>query len=164
MTEITDGSAKFAVEYRKATFHGMIMPFSGNFSSDGYPIDSATDTVRKDWHICDGTKGTPDLRERFIRGASTMYPKGSTGGAEYTEHQHQLPLGFDNVKNFFTITGSDYNPVFGSTVSETTSYNSGSNVYNNINIDRNKSRIAFSSSTKLPTIPPFYALSYIMKL
>lgn len=164
MTTITDGNAIFAVEYQKATFHGMIMSFSGSFSSEGYPIDSATGVVRKDWHICDGTNGTPDLRERFIRGASTTYPEGSTGGAEYTEHQHQLPLGFDDAKNFFTITDVAYNPVFGSTVSETTNYNSGSNVYNNINIDRSKSRIAFSSSTKLPTIPPFYALSYIMKL
>lgn len=164
MTEITDGSAKFAVEYRKATFHGMIMSFSGSFSSEGYPIDSATGVVRKDWHICDGTNGTPDLRERFIRGASTTYPEGSTGGAEYTDHQHQLPFGFDDAKNFFTITDSAYLPVFGSAISETNNYNSGSNVYNNINIDRNKSRIAFSSSTKLPTIPPFYALSYIMKL
>lgn len=164
MTTITDGNAIFAVEYQKATFHGMIMSFSGSFSSEGYPIDSATGVVRKDWHICDGTNGTPDLRERFIRGASTTYPEGSTGGAEYTEHQHQLPLGFDDAKNFFTITDVAYNPVFGSTISETTNYNSGSNVYNNINIDRSKSRIAFSSSTKLPTIPPFYALSYIMKL
>lgn len=164
MTEITDGSAKFAVEYRKATFHGMIMSFSGSFSSEGYPIDSATGVVRKDWHICDGTNGTPDLRERFIRGASTTYPEGSTGGAEYTDHQHQLPFGFDDAKNFFTITDSAYLPVFGSAISETNNYNSGSNVYNNINIERNNARIAFSSSTKLPTIPPFYALSYIMKL
>lgn len=47
MTTITDGNATFAVEYRKATFHGMIMSFSGSFSSDGYPIDSATGVVRK---------------------------------------------------------------------------------------------------------------------
>lgn len=164
MTEITDGNAIFAVEYRKATFHGMIMPFSGSFSSDGYPIDSATETVRKDWHICDGTNGTPDLRDRFIRGASTTYPVGSTGGAEYTEHQHQLPFGFDDKKNFFTITGSDYNPTFGSSLNITNFYNSGNNVYNNTNVQNGTARIAFSSSTKLPTIPPFYALSYIMKL
>lgn len=164
MTTITDGNAIFAVEYQKATFHGMIMSFSGSFSSEGYPIDSTTGVVRKDWHICDGTNGTPDLRERFIRGASTTYPEGSTGGAEYTDHQHQLPFGFDAAKNFFTITDSAYLPVFGSAISETNNYNSGSNVYNNINIERNNARIAFSSSTKLPTIPPFYALSYIMKL
>ena len=164
MTTITDGNAIFAVEYRKATFHGMIMAFSGSFSSDGYPIDSATGVVRNDWHICDGTNGTPDLRERFIRGASNTYPSGSIGGAEYTEHQHQIPIGFDAEKNFYTITDSNYNTVFGSGISIANFYNSGSNVYANINIKNDNARIAFSSATKLSTIPPFYALSYIMKL
>lgn len=164
MTEITDGSATFAIEYRKATFRGMIMPFSGSFSSDGYPIDSATGVVRKDWHICDGTNGTPNLRGRFILGASTTYPVGSTGGNEYTEHQHQLPIGFDENKNFYTITNTNYQPVFGSGISVCNFFNSGKNVYNDINISNGYARIALTSGTKLPSMPPYYALSYIMKL
>ena len=32
------------------------------------------------WHICDGTVGTPDLRDRFIVGAGTTYAVGGTGG------------------------------------------------------------------------------------
>lgn len=164
MTEITDGSATFAVEHRKTTFHGMIMSFSGIFSNDGYPIDSATGVVRKDWHMCDGTNGTPDLRGRFILGASTTYPASSTGGNEYTEHQHRLPLGFDEIKNFFTITDANYQPVFGSEVANTYNYNSGGNVYKDVNIKNGKARTAYTSGTKLPTMPPYYALSYIMKL
>lgn len=164
MTEITDGSAKFTVEYQKATFRGMIMSFSGSFSSDGYPIDSVTETVRKDWHVCDGTNGTPDLRGRFILGTSTTYPASSTGGYEYTKHQHQVPLGFDENKNFFTITNAEYKPLFGSDVSVSAYFNSGRNVYNNINIDNGNARLAFTSATKLHTMPPYYALSYIMKL
>lgn len=31
-------------------------------------------TVPTGWHICDGTNGTPDLRDRFIVGASADYP------------------------------------------------------------------------------------------
>ena len=164
MTEITDGSATFSIEYRKSAFHGMIMSFSGSFSSDGYPIDSATGVVRKDWHMCDGTNGTPDLRGRFILGASATYPAHSTGGNEYTEHQHRIPLGFDEVKNFFTMTDADYKPVFGSDVVGTNYYNSGMNVYKNRNIKHGDARVAYTSSTKLPTMPPYYALSYIMKL
>ena len=38
------------------------------------------------WHICDGTNGTPDLRGRFIVGASgesgTDYNRGTTGGIQ----------------------------------------------------------------------------------
>lgn len=33
------------------------------------------------WHLCDGTGGTPDLRNRFIVGAGLAYALGQTGGA-----------------------------------------------------------------------------------
>lgn len=38
------------------------------------------------WHICDGSSGTPDLRDRFIIGAGGTYPVGSTGGAVNHDH------------------------------------------------------------------------------
>jgi microcystin-dependent protein len=34
------------------------------------------------WALCDGQNGTPDLRERFIVGASSKYLQASTGGSE----------------------------------------------------------------------------------
>jgi len=33
------------------------------------------------WHLCDGTLGTPDLRNRFIVGAGNLYGNGTSGGA-----------------------------------------------------------------------------------
>ena len=33
------------------------------------------------WQLCDGTNGTPDLRDRFVVGAGTTYALGATGGA-----------------------------------------------------------------------------------
>lgn len=33
------------------------------------------------FQICDGTNGTPDLRDRFVVGAGTSYAMGATGGA-----------------------------------------------------------------------------------
>lgn len=33
------------------------------------------------WTLCDGTKNTPDLRDRFIVGAGSSYPVGATGGS-----------------------------------------------------------------------------------
>ena len=38
------------------------------------------------WALCDGTRGTPDLRGRFIRGTAQWLPVPATGGAE--THQH----------------------------------------------------------------------------
>ena len=33
------------------------------------------------WHICDGSAGTPDLRNRFVIGAGNSYGVGATGGS-----------------------------------------------------------------------------------
>lgn len=33
------------------------------------------------WHVCDGTAGTPDLRDRFVVGAGSTYAVNATGGA-----------------------------------------------------------------------------------
>lgn len=33
------------------------------------------------WYLCDGTNGTPNLRDRFVVGAGTTYAVGATGGS-----------------------------------------------------------------------------------
>jgi len=38
-------------------------------------------TIPVGWALCDGTNGTPDLRDRFVVGAGTTYAPGNTGGA-----------------------------------------------------------------------------------
>jgi microcystin-dependent protein len=37
-------------------------------------------TVPTGWAICDGTNGTPDLRDRFVVGVGTSYALSATGG------------------------------------------------------------------------------------
>ncbi len=39
------------------------------------------DTVPDGWKLCDGANGTPDLRDKFVMGASDTAAPGSTGGA-----------------------------------------------------------------------------------
>lgn len=61
-------------------------------ASDTMPIGSIImfgkpqNQIPSGWHICDGTSGTPDLRGRFIVGASgesdTDYNRGTTGGIQ----------------------------------------------------------------------------------
>ena len=34
------------------------------------------------WLLCDGTSGTPDLREKFVRGSAASTNPGSTGGSD----------------------------------------------------------------------------------
>lgn len=54
------------------------------------------------WSLCDGSAGTPDLRDRFIVGAGTTFTPADTGGSSaHTHtftgdgHTHTLPAGTD---------------------------------------------------------------------
>ena len=60
---------------------------------------SSTD-IPTGWLLCDGSNGTPDLRDRFIVGAGSTYSPKATGGeathkltiAEMPSHNHNLSL------------------------------------------------------------------------
>ncbi|WP_424140021.1 hypothetical protein [Roseomonas chloroacetimidivorans] len=63
---------------------------AGNYRLNGTPLLQrgmvimwwgASNQVPAGWQICDGTNGTPDLRDRFIVGAGTSYGVGTAGGA-----------------------------------------------------------------------------------
>jgi microcystin-dependent protein len=49
---------------------GVIVMWSGQVSA-----------IPEGWSLCDGTSGTPDLRDKFIVGAGNSYSVGATGGA-----------------------------------------------------------------------------------
>jgi microcystin-dependent protein len=49
---------------------GMIMLWSGSIAS-----------VPSGWALCDGTNGTPNLRDRFVIGAGSTYAVNATGGS-----------------------------------------------------------------------------------
>ena len=56
--------------------------------SNGYiPIggiiiwSGATTAIPTNWHLCDGTTGTPDLRDKFVIGAGNNYAVAASGGS-----------------------------------------------------------------------------------
>ena len=60
---------------------GMIVMWSG-----------AIDAIPEGWALCDGNKGTPDLRNRFIAGAGDKYKPGDAGGMDaVTLNVRQIP-------------------------------------------------------------------------
>ena len=59
--------------------------------------------VPSGWHICDGTNGTPDLRDRFIVGAGNSYNPGSNGGT------NENKLSIDQFPKNFTVRGTTHN-------------------------------------------------------
>jgi hypothetical protein len=116
------------------------------------------------WYLCDGTNGTPDLRDRFVVGAGSTYSVAATGGsanAVLVSHTHtatvtdpghrhtqssngplcpgggtQYPLGNTAFAGVFTQTATT-----GITVANTTEGVSATNA----------------------NLPPYYALAYVMK-
>ena len=143
------------------TFSGIIVMWSGS-----------VDSIPSGWALCDGTNGTPDLRDRFIVGAGDTYGVGDTGGtadAIVVEHSHTftgnaLPE-HSHSKTLSKRGNTDGNT--GSYFKAGTSDTAGS---------INSSVDSASAGTPTGTIstegssgtnanlPPYYALAYIMKL
>jgi len=68
-------------------------PVTGGTPAPGLPTGvivmwgGALDAIPAGWALCDGSDGTPDLRNRFVLGGSTAEYLGSSGGSR--SHQHR---------------------------------------------------------------------------
>lgn len=74
--------------------------------------------IPKGWALCDGSAGTPDLRDRFIVGAGGAYSFGSTGGSVKTDLSHAHSISSESpgtngagnhVHSFSASFGVDFN-------------------------------------------------------
>ena len=92
------------------------------------------------WHLCDGTSGTPDLRDRFLIGAGDSFAPGATGGA--TTHTH-------------TFTGDGHTHL----VQAGSDIQSGAQWAVSMTTDQ-----ATGTTDPGSSMPTYYALAYIMKL
>lgn len=160
MTEFTDGTAKFKVTQSFGVLPGTVTAFSGTFK-DGYPINKNTGLVDREWHLCDGTNGTPYLRNRFIYGGDGTN-NGATGGeASHKLTEAELPalsgeaglyIRYNNGQTASGILKQSYNTTskFPSAVSE--------------NCTSSVVKIAFGGNQPHNNMPPYYTLAFIMKL
>lgn len=61
-------------------------------------------TIPAGWAICNGTSGTPDLRDRFVVATGSTYALNNTGGANsVTLNTNQLPSHFHSANHGHTI-------------------------------------------------------------
>lgn len=160
-------------------FTGIIVMWSGSESN-----------IPTGWHLCDGTNGTPDLRGRFILGSDSTHSSGSTGGsATYDLGKHYHYVGYGNAsqdgyhlgtenKNFKSelptipdavIKFNDFEGGSGRGWSDinrdsTDGWNSanGENLITSLNYINGTNNVSGSNSSE--TLPPYYALCFIMKL
>lgn len=84
----------------KTTFPNIDAPVTATPAQLNNPVpvgfigmwSGAINAVPTGWRLCDGTNGTPDLRDRFIVGAGSTYAIGNTGGsATVTLNESQIP-------------------------------------------------------------------------
>lgn len=62
-------------------FPGIILDFYGSLDDSGHPIPVGKTYALTNWHVCDGTNGTPDLQGRVTLGANSNYSHKSIGGS-----------------------------------------------------------------------------------
>lgn len=125
-------------------------------------------SVPAGWYLCDGTNGTPDLRNRFIVGAGSTYSVSQTGGstdAIVVSHAHTATSVVTDPGHIHTITGAikdggasaagDMTRADAQLVNQTNSNTTGITVATTV-------ASAGTSGTNA-NLPPYYALAYVMK-
>lgn len=163
-----------------AVIPGGIMPFSGSFGGPGnrHPIPLGGSEPDTGWVLCDGGSdgkgGTvPDLRGKFIRGASTTEKIGSTGGSE--EHSHSLSgtVG-DTTLSIEQMTAHAHQWRHVQTWISGETHADGVTKNGNINGDTHGTTTTVGGSQphthtldgasgEANGLPPYYVLSYVMR-
>ena len=159
-----------------AVLPGTVVAFAGSFGGEGnrHPIPLGSSEPDTSWVLCDGGSdgkgGTvPNLLGRLILGASDTYKAGSTGGSEkhshglsgtvgattltveqLASHTHTAPAAAQDSGGGIIAGGSGSS---GSTW--TLSYTGGSQQHTHA-LD--------GASEEASGLPPYYALSYIIRI
>lgn len=108
---------------------GMILLWSGSIG-----------TIPTGWHLCDGTEGTPDLRNRFIPGAGDDYAVDASGGSDSQVHTFTSSPHFHTIQDGDEIQDGDY-----------------------WGLDTNSKTVS-GTTDSADNRPRWYALAYIMKI
>lgn len=135
-----DGSNLINLTIPEGVPSGVIAIWSGSIA-----------TIPSGWVICDGTNSTPDLRDRFVIGAGSGQAVNATGGSTSTAGATlsiaQLAAHTHTYQNNPARSQGGDNAVQSALQSAATTSSTGSG----------------ASHTHTGTLPPFFALAYIMK-
>ena len=159
-----------------AAIPGTIVAFAGTFGGEGnrHPIPLGGSEPDTGWVLCDGGSdgkgGTvPDLRGRMIMGASDAYKAGSTGGSAKHSHSLSGTVGSTTLTveqlathSHATSLGASKHINWGNNGAipylEPGSLSTGS-----IGGSQSHTHTLDGASGEANGLPPYYALSYIMR-
>lgn len=134
----------------------------------------AIGAIPSGYYLCNGSNGTPDLRDRFVVGAGNTYSVAQTGGSadaivvSHTHtatstsvvtdpgHTHTVRTRLGSFGSAVANTGSDGGGPFdisGAALSNTTG----------ITVATTTTNASAGTSGTNANLPPYYALCYIMK-
>jgi len=135
---------------------GIIEIFAGTLAS-----------IPEGWRLCDGANGTPDLRERFVRGVATAVTEpGGTGGQDdvtitsstISAHNHTV-IAYTHSHRVNASTADGVGGVrFTNTGDEDDLSRTSSNVPPSQNL------VSTGASGTHENKPPFFEIAYIMKI
>ena len=149
-------------QWTSAFVTGMIMMWSGTIA-----------TIPSGWLLCDGTSGTPDLRDRFVIGAKqddagvaktnvtgSLTLTGGTKDAIVVSHTHTATVTDPGHRHSYTLQPYIVDASVGGNGFTTPSGTSFTST--------NTTGITVSNSTEGSSgtnqnLPPYYALAFIMK-
>jgi hypothetical protein len=125
------------------------------------------------WALCDGTNGTPNLRDRFVIGAGSSYAVDATGGSKdavVVSHSHSGSVsgttggagGHSHNITLSSQTGAGVQPL------GATNNSAGTGSTQAVGDHSHSFSGSFSTSSAgvsgtNANLPPYYALAYIMK-
>jgi len=167
----TASSARTNLDVAQAVFAvptGGIIMWSGSIAS-----------IPTGWLLCNGSSGTPDLRDRFVTGAGSTYAVASTGGSANAivgNHYHGV-TGSTNIQSNDHrhgpnsgeyIMGNDGgNPGLASGGLYTSTYGSNQTGFQSADHTHsfgvNSGDANNAQSVTNANLPPYYALAFIMK-
>jgi len=140
---------------------GSILLWSGSIAS-----------IPTNWALCNGSNGTPDLRNRFIVGANvdnagvantnitgSNTQTGGTKDAIVVDHTHSV----SDPGHVHSITGTIFSQTFGPNIGV-----GASSTYSKVNPNTNSATTGISvnstgQSGSNANLPPYYTLAYIMR-
>lgn len=126
----------------------------------------ATSEIPTGWALCNGENGTPDMRDKFIVGAGGSYAVGETGGAASSSINGvtgATTLTVDQMPSHNHTVGQAYADAIGPNIA-TTGEGATSSLSASVRNTGGSLPHSHSISGSVPTLPPFYALAFIMKL
>jgi len=145
------------------TIIGSTVPAPGSAQNDSLPIGSiviwsgTVASIPTGWQLCDGTNGTPDLRDRFLVGASQ-----DSGGLSMTNVSGSLTKIGGEAKHTLTITempahSHSYNKAIpGGEWGGDDGHQSTGHIVENTGLT--------GGGQPHNILPPYYALCFIMKI